>query len=115
LISIAAAGILPFVLPSLVGIRYAPAAAAAQILLVGSAVYSAFFWLRPVFLACGWIRQWMTCFALFAFCNLIGWLVIVPKEGYLGMSAWRTLSIIATYTTPTLIVWMVKVGHEKRS
>jgi O-antigen/teichoic acid export membrane protein len=96
----------PFLLPLLVGPTYTPAMAAIQFLLIGSAVWLGFFWVRPLFLARAWVKEWTLCVAFFAICNLVGWLVIVPSQGYLGMSLWWLFSTVCVYTTPPLLIWM---------
>jgi O-antigen/teichoic acid export membrane protein len=97
---------IPFLLPLLVGSTYRPAVLATQFLLAGAGVWLAFFWLRPLFLARGWIKEWTGCVALFAFCNLVGWLVIVPGHGFIGMSIWWLLSTVGIYTIPPLLFLM---------
>jgi O-antigen/teichoic acid export membrane protein len=113
-IALASAMFMPFVLPLMVGQAYRPASAAAQLLFVGSAVWLAFFWLRPLFLACGWVKEWAGWIALFALCNLVGWLLIVPRLGYIGMSAWWLVSTLGVYTIPAIILFIRMDRHEQK-
>jgi len=105
---------LPYALPLLVGNEYVPAVISAQLLLAGSAIWLALFWLRPLFLARGWIKEWTKCIGLFALCNLMGWLVIVPKHGYLGMSAWWLVSTATAYWIPPVIFLLRMARDEKK-
>jgi O-antigen/teichoic acid export membrane protein len=98
-------------LPVIVGHAYRPAATAVQLLLPGSAVYLAFFWLRPLFLARAWIKEWTNFTVLFALCNLAGWLIIVPRHGYVGMSAWWLFSMTAVYILPR-IIFLMRTGYD---
>jgi len=114
LITLAGTSMLPFILPILAGPAYLPAVAATQLLLIGTAIWLTFFWFRPLFLARGWIREWTSCTALYALCSLIGWLIVVPKHGYLGMSAWWLFSVLGTYLLPPLI-FLLRRDHDERN
>ncbi|MGH8408345.1 MAG: hypothetical protein ACRESL_22930, partial [Pseudomonas sp.] len=65
---------------------YLPAAAAAQLLVAGSAVWLMFFWLRPVYFACGWIKTWTMISALSGALTLVNFLFLIPFFGYIGLS-----------------------------
>lgn len=82
--------LIPIILPLLVGDVYRPAIIAVQILLIGSATWLAFFWLRPFYLAMANVRQWMIGIILYSLTWLVLSLSIVPIYGHVGM-AWCTL------------------------
>jgi O-antigen/teichoic acid export membrane protein len=83
--------LLPFILPALLGQSYDPAVPAAQLLLLGSAIWLGFFWLRPIYFAQGRIRVWTGISLLIAFLSVLGFFVIAPCWGYLGLSLWTML------------------------
>lgn len=81
----------PFVVPPLVGNAYRPEIVAMQLLLVGSAVWLAFFWLRPLYFAKGMIKTW-TNITVFVVClSIAGFIVAIPLWGYLGLAIWLML------------------------
>lgn len=82
--------LVPMSVGRLLGEDYLPAALSAQILLAGSAVWLAFFWLRPLFLTFGEVRVWSINAALVSIISLIGFFIAVPRWGYVGM-AWVSL------------------------
>src|SRR5712692_6415227 len=55
----------PFVLPSLVGHAYRPAMVATQLLLVGWAIWLAFFWVRPAYFSMGHVRLWSIAIGIY--------------------------------------------------
>jgi O-antigen/teichoic acid export membrane protein len=83
--------LLPFIIPTLLGQSYDPAVPAAQLLLLGSAIWLGFFWLRPVYFAQGRLRVWTGISLLIAFLSVLGFFVIAPCWGYLGLSLWTML------------------------
>jgi O-antigen/teichoic acid export membrane protein len=82
--------LVPFLLPILVGFAYRPAAFATQILLAGSAVWLAFFWLRPLYFATGHLRKWVIGIGIYAVSFIALSVLTVPRFGYVGM----TLSLL---------------------
>jgi O-antigen/teichoic acid export membrane protein len=111
---IASSFLVPVLLPLFVGYAYGPAVVATQLLLAGAGVWLAFFWLRPLFLARGWVKEWTGCIALFAICDLVGWVIIVPSYGYVGMSAWWLVSTAGAYTIPPLLFLIRADGDEQK-
>ena len=79
---------MPILIPLLVGEAFVPTILAAQVLLVGSAVWLAFFWLRPLFLTLGEVKAWAVIASVVTVLILVGFAVIVPAWGYLGMAWW---------------------------
>jgi O-antigen/teichoic acid export membrane protein len=82
--------LLPFILPALLG-QYDPAVPAAQLLLLGSAIWLGFFWLRPIYFAQGRLRVWTRISVLVVFLSVLGFFAITPHWGYLGLSLWTAL------------------------
>jgi O-antigen/teichoic acid export membrane protein len=77
----------PLVLSILVGPYYRPAIVVTQILLSGSAIWLAFFWLRPTYLAIGKIRKWTTISIVVVCLSTVGFLIATPIWGYLGLAS----------------------------
>jgi O-antigen/teichoic acid export membrane protein len=83
--------LLPFIIPTLLGQSYDPAVPAAQLLLLGSAIWLGFFWLKPVYFAQGRLRVWTRISVLVVFLSVLGFFAITPHWGYLGLSLWTAL------------------------
>jgi len=98
----------PLVLPTLVGPAYLPAVAATQILLVGSAVWMGFFWLRPLYLARGQVKAWTVINLVVAFLSLIAFWIVVPRWGYLGLALCLTGMAILKHSFA--IAWIRRCG-----
>ena len=99
--------LVPWALPALVGHTYTPAVTAVQLMFIVAAIRLAFFWLRPLFLANAMMKQWTTFVALFSLCTFVGWLVVVPEHGYLGMSIWFLISVACVYIIPPSVLLLV--------
>lgn len=91
LIALGSILLVPFLLPLLVGPSYIPAVIAAQFLLVGSAIWLGFFWLRPLYFAKGELKTWTGISVVVVLFTLVGFVTIVPFKGYLGLAAWLML------------------------
>jgi O-antigen/teichoic acid export membrane protein len=108
--------IVPFVLVRAVGDIYAPAILAAQLLIAGSAVWLTFFWLRPLYMAQGNIRQWLKCNSVVAGLSLVAFLTIIPVWGYVGLSALQVgIQIFGHGMALTPLLRSVDVGHANQS
>lgn len=70
------------------GNEYQPAATAIQLLFLGSAIWLTFFWLKPVFMATGEMKFWASNSALVVISSLLFYPLLIPKWGYIGLSAW---------------------------
>jgi O-antigen/teichoic acid export membrane protein len=88
--------LMPFLLPLLVGDSYHPAIHATQLLLVGSAVSIAFFWLRPLYLAQGALKAWVTLAAVAVGLSLVGFFTAIPLWGFQGLATWLMLMTLMT-------------------
>jgi O-antigen/teichoic acid export membrane protein len=78
--------LIPFVLPQLVGQAYDPAVIAVELLLVGSATWLTFFWLRPTYSVTGRIKQWSIGIAVYAVSFSVLSIPFTFWLGFLGMS-----------------------------
>ena len=85
LISIA---VVPLLISTVVGRAFLPAIPAAQALLAGSAVWLAFFWLRPTFMALGELRVWWQLGLINVTVGLAGMIISSFLWGYLGLAFW---------------------------
>jgi len=83
--------LLPSILPALVGEAYRSAVSAAQLLLLGSAIWLGFFWLRPVYFAKGRLCAWTQISAVVVLLSIVGFFTVVPMWGYIGLSFWLML------------------------
>lgn len=81
----------PRIVSALAGRAYAPSIVATQVLLVGSAVWLTFFWLRPVYLAVVRVRQWSAGIAIYSVSFICLAALTVPSWGANGV----VLSLLA--------------------
>lgn len=110
IVGVVGTALIPPIVSVMIGENYRPAVPAIQILLMGSAISLAFFWLRPLFLAQGWIKFWLfntvIVVALFAIASPFAtW-----RWGYVGLSvSW--LSIIFLGHSMALLM-LVRLGRR---
>ncbi len=102
--------LIPSVLHLLVGPAYKGATLAAQILLIGSAVWLAFFWLRPLFLAQGAIKTWTIIMSSVVMLLLAGFMIITPIWGLQGMALWLTLMQVLGHCIAAIWIFL----HQNR-
>ncbi len=86
LIALGSILLVPFLLPLLVGPSYIPAVIAAQFLLVGSAIWLGFFWLRPAYFAMGELRKWTHGIGAYAILFIILSIAASQAWGFKGMA-----------------------------
>ena len=98
---------IPFVLPLLLGDAYRPAVPASQILLAGSAVWMAFFWLKPTYFAQGRIKRWMGISTIVVLLSVAGFFLTIPKWGYIGLCI---LNLLMQSMGHTLVIALLKRG-----
>jgi O-antigen/teichoic acid export membrane protein len=79
------------------GSAYEPAVTAAQVLLAGSAVWLAVFWLRPLALTLGTLRFWVINGAAWVVASVAGFFWVTPRHGFLGMAWVYTVTLIGQY------------------
>jgi O-antigen/teichoic acid export membrane protein len=111
-VSLVAAAVVPFAIPSLVGPAFAPAIPAAQLLLAGTSVWLGFFWLRPALV----IRNRMGALVVISGATvvllLISYALVVPAGGAVALAGTMlaaqllshglaTLWLVATWKPPT--------------
>jgi O-antigen/teichoic acid export membrane protein len=94
----------PLVLPLLVGETYRSAIVAMQLLMVGSAVWLAFFWLRPMYLTAGEIRLWAELWACLAVLSVVGFFLIIPQFGFVGLAIWHAILSCIQHLVGTLLI-----------
>ena len=107
--TLAGVALIPLVLPMLVGETYRQAVPAAQLLMVGSAVWLGLFWLRPVFFAQGRLGVWTRISAIVVVLSVVGLLTIVPRWGYLGLSVWLMLMNMLGHA---IGLWLIRWGLD---
>lgn len=95
----------PFVLPPLVGEAYLPAVPAARFLMVGSAVWLTFFWLRPAYMAQGRVREWLFISATVAVLSVLAYPLIICRWGYMGLAIW---SVAINFLGHAVAVWVLR-------
>lgn len=88
IVAFLAAFLVPYALPILVGDAYLPAVTPTQILIAGSSVWLAFFWLRPTFLAIGEIKSWFGVRSIGILLVLVGMPIAISRWGIVGLSLW---------------------------
>lgn len=76
--------LVPAVIGFLLGEEFLPSSEAVQLLVVGSAIALAFFWLRPFILTLGKVRFLAARPAFLGVLQLIGLIIAVPRWGYIG-------------------------------
>lgn len=94
LVVVAGASTLSYVLPVLLGQQYLPAVQVAQLMFVASAIWLAFFWLRPVYLSIGNIKHWTAAIGLYAIAFLALSIPLTVQWGYLGMTLSSSLAVV---------------------
>ncbi|MDI6773167.1 MAG: oligosaccharide flippase family protein [bacterium] len=79
----------PVLIRTVVGSSYSPAILATQILLIGSVVWLAFFWVKPAYFALGRIWKWTSINLVIAVLSLAGIAISIPVGGYIGLAIWQ--------------------------
>jgi len=109
--------LIPLVLPSILGAAYLPAITATQLFFIGSAIWLAFFWLRPLFLAMGKMRFWVSNSAVVVTLTLLGFAVAIPTWGYLGLAwVWLIVGGLGGHLLATayfLHTWKMTNGYSE--
>ena len=79
--------VLPVLVSKLLA-TYMPAVFAAQIMTAGMAVWLAFFWLRPTYMALGEVSEWFKLNLVGASILLVGMFIVTSFWGYIGLAFW---------------------------
>ncbi len=98
--------LIPFAIRITVGNAYAPAIPATQVLVAGSAVLLAAFWMRPLMLTLGHQRFWVVNSAVFVVASVIGFVWLTNRFGFIGM-AW-------VYSVMVVMQYLVGLGYVLR-
>ena len=85
----------PIILPVVFGEEYRPAVTAMQYLLVGSAIWLAVFWLRPLYFTMDKVKQWGIGIGVYALVFALLSIPLTFHYGYLGMSLSQSVSVSA--------------------
>ncbi len=101
------------VLPNIVGPSYDAALPAVRLLLAGTAAWLLFFWLRPLYLARGYIRFWTANGAVMIALLVAGFAVVGPLWGFVGMAAWLATIQIVGHVIPAVRWWWIKTGASR--
>jgi O-antigen/teichoic acid export membrane protein len=105
-IPLLAAAVAPLVVPFVFGAKFAGAVPGVQLLLLGSAAGSVFFWLKSVYYAAGETKRWALSYAPFALAALgLGWIATV-RAGFVGMAAVNAAVDTAFVLTMTLLAYV---------
>ena len=78
--------LLPILVPVVFGLGYRPMVPSAQVMMVGAAVSSVFFWLNSFYYSSGQINLWAKAYGLYTgFVIGLGWLAI-QRWGFFGLA-----------------------------
>jgi O-antigen/teichoic acid export membrane protein len=77
---------LPILIRSVVGIEYGPASLTAQLIVAGSAIWLAFFWLRPLYLSMGRVATYAKLYFFSLFPYFFAFSYLAPRLGSEGMA-----------------------------
>jgi O-antigen/teichoic acid export membrane protein len=97
---------MPFAVTLLAGELYNPAVATAQLLFIASIVSLVFFWIRPVYFARGYIKQWVTISSAATIAFALIYPLIVSEWGYVGAGAWSLGLNLATTGSAAIWLWL---------
>jgi len=93
----ASAGLVPFVLPFLVGESYSPAIGSTRILLIASAVSIPFLWQRSIYLVRNLVRDFLMVNLIVTIAYMSLFPFLVWNWGYIGAAgAMLALQIVGT-------------------
>lgn len=112
LVILASTVLVPPILPVLVGQSFREAVTATQVSLVGSAVWLALFWLRPLYFARGELKAWSSISVCSASMTVLGLLYVVPSWGYLGVATWIMFAQIVGHSLA--VAYLIKVRRNDR-
>jgi O-antigen/teichoic acid export membrane protein len=102
--------LIPFAIRITVGDAYAPAIPATQVLMAGSAVSLAAFWMRPLMLTLGYQRFWVANSAVFVVASVIGFVWLTDRFGFIGMAWVYSVMVAAQY-----VVGLGYLAHRSRT
>ncbi|CEP68826.1 Polysaccharide biosynthesis protein [Moorella glycerini] len=91
------AALSPLILPPLVGTIFLPSVPILQIFSIGMATWLYLFWLRPFYLAQGWIKTWVKGMVLVSLACLALWPAVTPLFGAVGTAAVWSITMSVGY------------------
>ncbi|MDQ6776297.1 MAG: hypothetical protein M3071_08795, partial [Actinomycetota bacterium] len=91
--------LIPFAIRITVGNAYAPAIPATQVLVTGSAVSLAAFWMRPLMLTLGYQRFWVLNSAVWVGASVAGFVLLTGRFGFIGMAIVYSTMVVAQYAS----------------
>jgi O-antigen/teichoic acid export membrane protein len=94
---LAALIVLPLALPVVLGGAYGPTVNMSRVLLVGSAAYLACYWVRPLYLATGHIREWTALRAVASLGALALFVPAVKLWGVMGMAMVQGAAVLGAH------------------
>jgi O-antigen/teichoic acid export membrane protein len=101
--------------PLLVGEIYIPAVQATQLLFIGSAILLAFFWLGPVYLAKGHVRQRFVIGSSVTVCFALVYPFIIREWGYMGAAGWMLALHVVGNAVACFWLWTKPEEEEKHA
>jgi len=105
--------LVPYLIPALVGQAYAPAIPAIRWLLIGAAIWLAFFWLRPVYVAVTELREWSVGIGIYGCVFVMLCLLTVPRWGLEGAAVSQLIVVAGFHILMTLL--MTRYGSRRNS
>ena len=97
--------ILQWIIPHVYGVEFSDAILPAKLLVLGSAVWVGFFWLKPTYFATGRITIWAKISTIMVLVLLVGTLIIVPKYGINGLAMWLCCIQAIGHVILFFIIW----------
>jgi O-antigen/teichoic acid export membrane protein len=101
----------PLILSTIFGLSFNPTIYATQILFIGFGLWLIFFWLKPLYLACGRAKEWAIFIGIYSSISLIGWLIFVPYYGYIALCLWWLLALMIGYIGLPLL-WLFLINRR---
>ena len=94
-----------------VGNKYLPALPGIQILWIFTSLQLAFYWLRPAYMAAGYIMQYVNLSVIATALTLAGFLVAIPTAGYIGASL--CILIFGTMHIAASLIYLWKLINKQ--
>jgi O-antigen/teichoic acid export membrane protein len=78
--------LLPLGVPQVFGPHYSHMIVAAQVMLMGTAISSTFFWLHSYYYAAGRVYEWTQAWGLYTVLVILSAVFVVPRQGLIGLA-----------------------------
>jgi O-antigen/teichoic acid export membrane protein len=105
--------LVPLTLPVLVGHSYRPTVAITQLLLIGSAVWLAFFWLRPLYFAEAQVAKWTAGISSYSIMFLLLGILTVQKWGSIGITLSLVIVTVLFHIGMGVLIYETNRGSRK--